>query len=470
MVGWRRRSALGNGAKQLPPVTLFAHSVGNLDETSDVGTGDQGRNNTSLSVLLASLPTGLVTVDHDGLELGVDLLVSPLETLGVLGHFKTGNGNTTTVGSLTRGVEADTGVGSVLGRSSGLFEDLNGVKCTAHVGAFSNVSNTGLDEGPSLLLVKLILGSRRKSDIGVADKGPGPLAFVPLEFGASGEGSQALSLELDVGNVHDLLRGEALFPSGDESTCGIGEREDSATELNNFESSVLGYVTGTGDKDSLAFPVGVIEVTEHFSDVIDETVTSGLGTDVRTSPVSTLTGKDTSVLVPVLLIGTEHEANLTSTSTNVTSRDISVGTDVSREFLHEGIAESSDLAVGLALGVKVGTTLTTAHHETCESVLENLLETKELEDREVDGGMETETTLVRTKSRVELDSVTSVDGDGTVVTLPCNSELEDSLGDLNNVEGSSVLGVLGEERLKSLGDLGDGLLEFGLRGVVGHCG
>lgn len=263
----------------------------------------------------------------------------------------------------------------------------------SHVGAFSNVSNTGLDEGPSLLLVKLILGSRRKSDIGVADKGPGPLAFVPLEFGVSGKGSQALSLELDVGNVHDLLRSEALFPSGDESTCGIGEREDSATELNNFESSVLGYVTGTGDKDSLAFPVGVIEVTEHFSDVIDETVTgvrsawglavqnkknlpSGLGTDVRTSPVSTLTGKDTSVLVPVLLIGTEHEANLTSTSTNVTSRDISVGTDVSREFLHEGIAESSDFAVGLALGVKVGTAFTTAHHETCESVLENLLETK----------------------------------------------------------------------------------------------
>lgn len=44
-----------------------------------------------------------------------------------------------------------------------------------------------------------------------------------------------------------------------------------------------------------------------------------------------------------------------------------------------------------------------------------------------------------------MDSVTSVDGDGTVVTLPCNSELEDSLGDLNHVEGSSVLGVLGEE-------------------------
>lgn len=107
-----------------------------------------------------------------------------------------------------------------------------------------------------------------------------------------------------------------------------------------------------------------------------ENLPSGLGTDVGTSPVSTLTSKDTSVLVPVLLIGTEHEANLTSTSTDVTSRDIGVGTDVSRELLHEGIAESSDFAVGFALGVKVGTTLTATHHETSESVLENLLETK----------------------------------------------------------------------------------------------
>lgn len=97
---------------------------------------------------------------------------------------------------------------------------------------------------------------------------------------------------------------------------------------------------------------------------------------MRSSPVGTLTGKDTSVLVPVFLVGTEHEANFTSTSTNVTSRDISVGTDVSRELLHEGVAESSDLAVGLALGVEVGTTFTTAHHETGKSIFENLLKTK----------------------------------------------------------------------------------------------
>lgn len=52
-----------------------------------------------------------------------------------------------------------------------------------------------------------------------------------------------------------------------------------------------------------------------------------------------------------------------------------------------------------------------------------------------------------------MDSVTPVDGDGTVVTLPCNSELHDSLGDLNHVERSSVLGVLGKELIPKISAL-----------------
>lgn len=146
-------------------------------------------------------------------------------------------------------------------------------KVDLHVGAFSYVSDTGPNEGLSLLFVELVLRSRRKGDVGLADKGPGPLALVPLEFGASGEGSQALSLKLDVGNLHNLFSSEALITSGDEGTSRIGERKDGTTELKNLESSVLSNVTGTGNKDSLASPVGVVEVTEHFSNVVDETVT-----------------------------------------------------------------------------------------------------------------------------------------------------------------------------------------------------
>jgi len=131
--------------------------------------------------------------------------------------------------------------------------------------------------------------------------------------------------------------------------------------------------------------------------------------------------------------------------------------------------ESPDLVVRLALGVKVGSSLTTTHHQTSQGVLEDLLETEakistariainsQLQDGKVDSGVQSETTLVRTESRVELNSETPVDGDRSVIPLPSDSEVDDSLRNLNDIECSSVLGVLDEERLKGRGDLVDRL-------------
>jgi hypothetical protein len=71
--------------------------------------------------------------------------------------------------------------------------------------------------------------------------------------------------------------------------------------------------------------------------------------------------------------------------------------------------------------------------------------------------VQSETTLVRTESRVELDSETPVNGNRSVIPLPGNSEVDDSLGNLDDIECSSVLGVLDKERLKGRGDLVDRL-------------
>jgi hypothetical protein len=120
-------------------------------------------------------------------------------------------------------------------------------------------------------------------------------------------------------------------------------------------------------------------------------------------------------------------------------------TDVLAELPHEGNAELADLVVGLALGVEVGTTLATAHVEAGQSILEDLLETEELQDREVDSGVKSQTTLVGTESRVELHTVTLVDLALALVVLPDNAELDDALGDGGNLESLLVLGVLLEE-------------------------
>lgn len=60
--------------------------------------------------------------------------------------------------------------------------------------------------------------------------------------------------------------------------------------------------------------------------------------------------------------------------------------------------------------------------------------------------MEAETTLVRTESRVELHTVALVDLALALVVLPDDAELDDALGDGDNLESLLVLGVLLEER------------------------
>lgn len=56
--------------------------------------------------------------------------------------------------------------------------------------------------------------------------------------------------------------------------------------------------------------------------------------------------------------------------------------------------------------------------------------------------MQSKTTLVRTEGRVELNTVTYVDFDFTVVIFPWNTELDDTLRDLNNLEGLLVFWLL----------------------------
>ena len=53
--------------------------------------------------------------------------------------------------------------------------------------------------------------------------------------------------------------------------------------------------------------------------IIDETVASGLRTDEATTPVVALTSQDADELVTKLLVSTEQETDLTTTSSNVTS-------------------------------------------------------------------------------------------------------------------------------------------------------
>lgn len=113
----------------------------------------------------------------------------------------------------------------------------------------------------------------------------------------------------------------------------------------------------------------------------------------------------------------------------------------------------------------------TSHAETSQSILEGLLEAEELEDGKVDGGVKTKTTLVGSESRVilhtkyerassydstrktDLNTEAAVDLSLTAVVFPNDTELDNTLRDLNDLEGLCVLRVLREERLQAFGKL-----------------
>lgn len=59
--------------------------------------------------------------------------------------------------------------------------------------------------------------------------------------------------------------------------------------------------------------------------------------------------------------------------------------------------------------------------------------------------MESKTALVRSEGRVVLNTITAVDLEVALVVFPDNAELDDTLGDGDDLEGGAELGVLREE-------------------------
>ena len=128
-----------------------------------------------------------------------------------------------------------------------------------------------------------------------------------------------------------------------------------------------------------------------------------------------------------------------------------------------------DLVVGLALGVKVGAALAAAHGKGGQAVLEDLLQTQELEHTQGDRRVKAQAALVGSNGRVELDAVTAVDLNLALIVDPGNTEHDDALGldEALQQGGLLVLGVGVERRLDGAEDLGRGLDELRLLGIAG---
>ncbi|MNP03082.1 hypothetical protein D3C76_949540 [compost metagenome] len=222
-------------------------------------------------------------------------------------------------------------------------------------------------------------------------------------------------------------------------------------------------ITGTGDRHALAFDGGTATL-EHFLGEVHATEAGGLRADQAAAVARALAGQHAGELVAQALVLTEQEADLTGTDTDVASRHVDIGADVTVQLAHESLAEAHDFGVALAFGVEIRTTLATAHGQRRQRVLEGLLEGEELQDSQIHRRMETQATLVRADGAVHLDTETAIDLHLAVIVDPGHAEHDGPLrlADALKNAGAQVMRIGFKKGPQATQHFFDGLMKFRL--------
>ena len=190
--------------------------------------------------------------------------------------------------------------------------------------------------------------------------------------------------------------------------------------------SVGSNVSGAGDADCFARE-RIVLLGKHVGEEVNRAVAGCLGASEGAAKGEAFAGQDAGPLVAKALVLAKHVADLSCAGANVTSWDVGVWTNVTSKLSHKGLAKRHNLAVRLALWIKVGAALAAAHWKRGQGVLEDLLEAKELQDRQVNCWMETKAALVRSNCGVKLDAVSAINLNVASVVNPGDAEHNNAL-------------------------------------------
>ena len=167
---------------------------------------------------------------------------------------------------------------------------------------------------------------------------------------------------------------------------------------------------------------------EHLVHEVECAVARGLRPQDRAAPFAALTSEHPLELVCQLLVLAEEVAYLPGSNADVASRHVLIGADMPVELCHKRLTELHHFIVALASDREVRATLSAAHRQRGERILERLFETEELQDTQVHRRMEAQTTLIGSDSAVELHTVTEVHLYLALVVDPRHTEGDDTLG------------------------------------------
>ena len=353
-------------------------------------------------------------VRHNLVQTLVYLLTAPGETHRVLRHLQTRGGHTTGVHSLTRGEQ-------LMSRD----ELLCSFCCATHVRHLCYAQRFVGQDTVCILTVQLVLGGTRQVDVGLLL----PRLLAGIECGAVKlllvwltdvvtRGAQLKHildlLSIETGGVVDV-------------TVRAADGDHLRTQFGSFLCSTPCHVAEARECNGLALDVETV-LRQHLVHEVECAVARSLWTEDRAAPFHAFAREHALELVRQLLVLSVEVTDLPGTHADITGRHILVGTDMAVQLCHECLAELHHLIVTLTADREVGTALTTAHRQRSECVLERLLETEELQDRQVYRRVEAQTALVGADGAIKLHAVAQVHLHLALIVDPGHTERDDPLG------------------------------------------
>ena len=350
------------------------------------------------------------------MQFGIYLFACPREVCCVLSHFETRSSYTTCVHCFTRSK-----------RQFVVLESLDSFRSTTHIRNFGNQLYFVCNQGLCIFFVEFVLESTRQSYIARDD----PYFFAFYEFAFFGKllGKRfydilVRSTEFEHIVYHFVGHTVGYF----YATVGTRQTDNFRSKLSSFLRSTPSNVTETGNYYALSFD-GFFEFFQHVVYKVECTVTCCFGTNKRATPIDTFTCEYACVVFTgKFLVHTVHKTDFTTAYANVAGRNVRIGTDMMPQFEDECLAETHYFGIRFAHWVEVRTTLAAAHRQCSKSVFESLFEAQELQHRQVNSFVETDTAFVRSDSCIELYTITDVRLNFAFVVDPVYTESEDSVG------------------------------------------
>ena len=352
----------------------------------------------------------------------INFFCRPVDSLAVLCHLKTGCSNAACVSCFCRSEE-----------NASCLECCDCFRSRRHVSTFAYALYAVCDKSFCAFLADLVLSSAWKSDV----------AFNCPDSGASFCIScvrMSLSIFFDAGsaNFFDIFdRCKIDSVRIIDVSSGVAHCNNFTAELSSFLACIDCYVTGTGNNNCLSFE-GSSVCFQNFVSVVAKSIAGSLCTDKGSACADFLSCQNACELICKTFVLSKEVTNFTSTNTDITSRYVCISANVTEKLCHKALAECHNFTVRFALRIEVGTTFTAAHRKGSKAVLEDLLESEELQYGKVYTRMEAKTALVRSDCGVELYAVTSVNLYFAVVINPRYAEHNNALR-LNKTLDNCVL-------------------------------